>query len=229
MAELLRKIFDWSEVWALFIPLTVLLIYKPKSIWVVPVKWYLIIALTLNICIDFIWYVNMYDLFDSRKGDRWNNNIFYNFQSIVRLFFFSWFFSTQGKQFKQITRIIPVIFLTGTFIFFALSGKSIFIISSYLMATEAGFLLIYCLWFTNKTIRDDKPAFYTTHPPLWVVGGLTLYTAVNFFIFLFYNYLMYHSQKLKEYAASVWDIHNILFILLCTSIAIAFYNERTRK
>ena len=227
MGHFLRTIFDWSEVWALLIPLTILLVYKPKGRWVMPVKWYVFTALTLNIIIDFIWYSNKKEWFGLSEAEynTWNNNIFYNLHSIARLLFFSWFFYLQGKGFRHITRIIPVIFLVGVIIFFSFWGN-VWYISSYLLATEAGFLLFYCLWYTNKMLRDDKPAFSSSHPPFWVVGGLTIYTAVNFFIFLFYDYLNDHYE---DFLLGTWDLHNSLFIILCICIAIGFYNERNNK
>jgi len=230
LLNIFRTFFDWSEVWALLIPLAILIIYKPKGSWITAIKWYLITALILGIIIDFYWYVNKEFWFGvtKEKKNYWDNNKFYNLQSIFRLLFFSWFFAVQSNYFKRITRVVPILFLSFAIILFVFF-KSFTILSSHLMATEAGLLLIYCLLYTYRVITDDKPLFSTNHPPHWVVGGLTLYTAVNFFIFLFYNYLMYHSQRLKDYAVGVWDVHNALLIILCISIAIAFYYERTRK
>jgi hypothetical protein len=225
IGRIFRIIFDWSEVWALIIPLAVLLIRKPKAKWVTPLKWYLIIALILTLCIDFFWYVNKYQLFDSKPGHRWNNNKFYNLQSIIRLLFFSWFFALQGKGFRHITKIIPIVFLLGTIIFFAFWGDFNYI-SSYLLASEAGLLLFYCLWYTNKMLREDTPAFSSSHPLFWIVGGLTIFTSVNFFIFLFYDYLNKHYT---DFLVSTWDAHNSLFIILCICIAIGLYNERNNR
>jgi hypothetical protein len=211
LLNIFRTLFDWSEVWALLIPLAFLILYKPKHEWVKPLKWYLLIALLLGIVIDFIWYVNKYDLFNSRKGHRWNNNAFYNLQSIARLLIFSWFFALQGIAYKKLTRILPILFLIFTVILFVFF-KPFKDLSSHLMATEAGLLLIYCLQYTYNIIKEEKSTIPTNHPPFWVVGGLTLYTAVNFFIFLFYNYLMNHSQRLKDYAVSIWYLHSNCFL-----------------
>ena len=165
LVSIFRTIFDWSEVWALFIPLASLIIFKPSAKWVKPIKWYLVIAFILNVIIDFIWYVNKSEIhtdsilhIDKKAGEIiWNNNICYNLHSIARLLFFSWFFATQGKGFQTITKIIPLLFITSTIIFFVFF-KSILFVSSYLLATEAGLLLVYCLWYTNKIMREDKPA-----------------------------------------------------------------------
>jgi len=236
LLSIFRTIFDWSEVWALLIPLAILLVYKPKRDWIIPVKWYLFTVLLLNLCIDFIWYVNKEEWFgvSDAKENWWNNNIFYNLNSFARLLFFSWFFSMQRIGLKKMARIIPIAFLGAVIIFFSIKKDgfnyhvegSVFYISSYLLATEAGLLLFYCLWYTNKILREDKPTFSSSNPPFWVVGGLTIFTSVNFFIFLFYDYL---DTKLHEdFLLDTWDLHNSLFIILCICIAIGLYNERNK-
>jgi len=237
LLNIFRTAFDWSEVWAPLIPLTFLIIYKPKSYWVAPIKWYVIIAFILNLGIDFIWYSNKMEWFglSEKKDNTWNNNILYNLNSFARLLFFSWFFSIQGIGLKKIARIIPVVFLCAVIIFFSLkkdgfsyydvNKKSIFYISSYLLATEAGLLLIYCLWYTNKIIREEKLASSSSYPIFWIVGGLTLYTSVSFFIFLFYDYLNAHYD---QFLVSTWDVHNLLLIILCSCISIAFYVGRRK-
>jgi hypothetical protein len=55
-------------------------------------------------------------------------------------------------------------------------------------------------------------------PPFWTVMGLTLYTSVNFLIFLFYNYLIGAE---KNYAIEVWNVHNLIYIVLMITIAVA--------
>jgi hypothetical protein len=235
MGHFLRTIFDWSEVWAPLIPLAFLIIYKPKSYWIAPIKWYVISAFILNLGIDFIWYSNKMGWFglSEKEHHTWNNNILYNLNSFARLLFFSWFFSIQGIGLKKIARIIPVAFLCAVIIFFSLKKDgfsyhvkgSVFYISSYLLATEAGLLLIYCLWYTNKIIREEKLASSSSYPIFWIVGGLTLYTSVSFFIFLFYDYLNAHYN---QFLVSTWDVHNLLLIILCSCIAMAFYVGRRK-
>ena len=174
-----------------------------------------------------MWYVNKKEWFGVSEtlNNRWNNNILYNLQSVARMLLFSWFFSTQGKRFKKITRILPFIYILSGIVYFSFYF-SFLQISSYLLAMEAGFLLIYCLFYTYSFIKEDHLQFSVSHPSSWIVGGLTVYTSVSFFIFLFYNYLM---KYYKVYAINVWDIHNFLFIILCTFISISFYHESNKS
>ena len=52
----------------------------------------------------------------------------------------------------------------------------------------------------------------------WVVAGLSIYVAVNFFIFLFYATLIATALK---FSIVIWNVHNIFFIIFCIFIAIA--------
>src|SRR5688572_21278691 len=105
----LQQILDWSEVWALLIPLTILLIFKPKASWVKPIIFYLLIALILGAALDLIWKrrrlgieewllenfswgferdpVTGNILLDKKGGPVFKNTIFYNLLSVTRLVF----------------------------------------------------------------------------------------------------------------------------------------------
>jgi hypothetical protein len=226
--KIFRIFFDWSEVWALFIPLAILLRCKPESKWLRPVKWYVLITLILNLCVDSIWYVNKFEMFNSRKGHMWNNNIFYNLNSIVRLLFFAWFFNLLNQRFMhRIKAIIPYLFVAFVVVnfsiyenFFPFGGNELF--SSRLLATESALLLFYCLQYYIYLIIEEKTTSIQKQPGFWIVTGLTFYVAASFFIFLFYDYL---TDANSTFAVDIWDVHNIVFIVLCTGIAIQYRQE----
>lgn len=240
----LQQILDWSEVWALLIPLTILLIYKPKAPWVKPIIFYLLIALVLGAAQDIIWkrrrlgiedwFLENFSwgferdpltgniLLDKQGGPVFKNTIFYNLLSVTRLVFFTWFFGRLGYTFKKLNRFIPSLFLllvVINFIFF----QNIKDFSSRILAVEAAILLFYCMLFFYKVNMDDSIGSPFSLPQSWAVTGLTLYTAINFILFLFYNYL---SIQYKAYAVEMWNVHNISYILLNVFIAVALYKAR---
>lgn len=227
LLNILRSIFDWSEVWALLIPLTVLIFRKPVANWIRPVRWYLIAALFLNICSTVFWYINKYDLFGSRTGHRWNNNVFYNLNSIARLLLFAWFFNLLRQKFMhRVKAIIPfafIFFVIINFIFFEnfVPTKSNSF-SSRLLSTEAALLLFYCLQYFIYLVIEDKKTRLASQPGFWVVTGLSIYVSISFFIFLFYDFL---TDASKEFAVNIWDVHNIAFILFCIMISKQIYQK----
>lgn len=237
----IQEILNWSEVWAPLIPLTFFTFLRPKVKWAKPIFYFLIITLIFSIAIDIIWYRKHLGInewfeknlwwwwdFDSKAGKYvFKNNIFYNLNSFARLIFFSLFFQQFYPIYKKLDRFVPWIFLTlmtANFIWF----EDIKDFSSREHAIEAAILLYYCLLYFYKTTMDESIGSPSSLPQFWVVTGLTLYTAINFFIFLFYKYLM-GFPEFKKYAVEIWNVHNISFILLNIFIAVSFYKAKKNE
>ena len=183
---------------------------------------YVWIAFVLNIGAIVIWYRNRLGLTDLPQFLR-SNNFLYNIHSVIRLLLFSWFFILLNQRFMhRVKAVLPFLFillLLINFIFFE-DFFNYAMLSSRLLATEAAILLFYCLQYYIYLTIDDKGTALEKQPGFWVVTGLSIYVAANFFIFLFYTYLL--KQKLKVFAVNIWDVHNIVFIVLCICIAINF-------
>ena len=219
---MLQQILDWSEVWALLIPLAFILNRKNPPVYLKPVRLYVWIALLLNIGATIIWYRNRLGLTGLPEFLQ-SNNFLYNIHSVIRLLLFSWFFILLNQRFMhRVKAVLPFLFillLIINFVFFE-DFFNYAMLSSRLLATEAAILLFYCLQYYIYLTIDDKGTSLKKQPGFWVVTGLSIYVAVNFFIFLFYTYLL--KQNLIVFAVNIWDVHNIVFILLCICIAINF-------
>ena len=108
MRKIFLEILDWSEVWALFIPLIVLFVKKKQPAFLKPVIIYLFIALPLNLFADIIWKFQVVHHFP-----HWlkTNTYVYNFHSIVRFLLFSIFFIKLHQPFLvRIKKIIVCFF-----------------------------------------------------------------------------------------------------------------------
>jgi len=216
-----KEITDWSEVWALIIPLIFLFKGKNKAAYLRPIRIYVILALIINICaitdqkFKESWGFKLGDFF-------YSNNFLYNIHSVTRLLLFSWFFNLLDQRFMhRLKRIIPFAFIVFVIINFSFSENFFnrYNLSSRLLATEAALLLFYCLQYYIYLILEDKGIPFKKQPGIWIVTGLTFYVAASFFIFLFYDYLVMQNTK---FAIDVWDVHNVVFITLCICIAITF-------
>ncbi len=227
MNRILHTLLNWSEVWALLIPLTVLLWKRNKAAYLKPIRIYVGTTLLLNTGIVLIseckgkWGLHQGDFF-------WNNNVLYNMGSILRLLLFAWFFNSLRQRFMhRLKMIIPIAFLLFVLVNFIFYENFIPFgafesFSSRLLATEAALLLFYCLQYFIFLMTEDKPIKLSFQPGIWIVTGLSIYISVSFFIFLFYAYL---SKATKDFAVNIWDVHNIVFIILCLFIAKQFYQE----
>lgn len=216
----LNIILDLSEVWALLIPLVVLAFNRKQPSVLKPVIVYLFLALVLNIISDGIMLYNA----GKELNEMLSNNPYYNLHSIIRFACFCIFFlKLEQSYFTNVKRLIPALWLfffiinftfienTGLFNFMHLSGN--------LLSAEAYFLLVYCMMYYLSQLRDDVVTL-RSEKVFWVITGLAIYVVINFFVFLFYIPMLDENIDL---ATSMWDIHNIAYIILCILIAKAFY------
>jgi len=223
MTKILKEILNWSEVWATLIPLAIFLWYKPKAKWVKPLIVYLLLALLLNLIADFTWKSNRFGLkewskkffwwlyHDTGQGKRLYTVILYNINSFIRLLLITWFFYKVNPGFRKIYIILTALFVAGVGINFVFFENILLSFSSRLFTVEAAIILFYCLLYHYTTNMNDKIISPIALPETWVVMALTLYTSINFLIFLFFNYLIMEQEK---YAISVWNVHNLSYIVL---------------
>jgi len=204
-----------SEVWAVLIPLFVMLSVKEMPAYLKPIKIYVWAALLFNLFTDAI---DVY--FSKHSNSVWltNNNYLYNIHSIVRYFCYCVFFALLHQPFLvKLKRLIPFISAILVVINFLFSENFFHArtISSRLFATEAGILLFYCLQYFLFKQKEDS--VLQKGSDFWIVTGLSIYVAFNFPFFLLYTSLSPTNQSFW------WYIHNVTYIILCIFIARAFY------
>lgn len=223
MVDFLLKILDWSEVWALLIPLIVLLFNRRQPTTLKPIIIYLWLAFILDLGIDVILLINVY-----YEKFVMSNNFLYNMHSIVRFVCFSLYFmqlpQASFTKFKKVLAVISVLFIIINFSFFenffnynAFSGN--------LLSAEAYILLVYCMLYYLSELKDDSKNLFTG-PDFWVVTGLSVYVVINFFVFLFYLPMIDVDLDL---AMNIWNVHNIAFIIFCLFITKALYGSHRYK
>ena len=222
MIDYLRKILDWSEVWALMIPLAVLLFRRQQPATLKPIIVYLWIAFILNVAIDIIVVINL-----DPKSDL-SNNPLYNMHSIARFICFSIYFinlpQSSFTKFKKVLAAFSAIFMIINFSLFE-NFFSYYTFSGNLLSAEAYILLVYCMLYYLTELKNDRDdLFNTSH--FWIVTGLSIYVVINFFVFLFYIPLFDVDANLAE---SIWNVHNIAFIIFCLFITKGLYGSHRYK
>ncbi|SOD97857.1 hypothetical protein SAMN06269250_5945 [Spirosoma fluviale] len=212
-----QLILDWSEMWALIIPLVTYYFHRHQPGYFRVILVYLWIAFILNSAGDLIGDFKRY-LPDWMQS----NLILYAIHSISRFVCFAYFFFLiKQSHFLRLRRVLPflyLLFVIANYIFLEdyldqnhLSGN--------LFTIEAYFLLIYCLLYYLSELRDEVKSFGDDQT-FWIVTGLSIYVVINFFIFLFYVPLISENASLAE---KMWSIHNVAYIILCLSITKAMY------
>ncbi|MDQ6762826.1 MAG: hypothetical protein M3015_09400 [Bacteroidota bacterium] len=217
MSDFFKSILNWSEVWALLIPLAVLILKKKQPKYLRPIILYLWLALILNITGDIILSIN---IINSRIV--LSNNPLYNIHSIIRFACFSYFFFLPRQSFyKTLKKIIPLIFCLFLIVDFGFYEDFFFRdhISGNLFAMEAFLLLVYCMLFYLSKLKEAEGTL-AGNKDFWIVTGLSIYVVANFFVFLFYVPMITENRHL---ANNMWDVHNVAYIILCIFITKAFY------
>jgi hypothetical protein len=217
MPDIFNQILNWSEVWAIFIPLVVLIFRRQQPVFLKPVIIYLWIALVINLVGDTIGDFKAY-----LPGWLHSNNVLYNFHSLIRFACFSYFFQLLGKDFRnkldKIVNLIALLFILFNFIFIEKFDNPNHL-SGNLLAAEAYVLLIYCIQYYLLQLKVDTGNF-AGRKDFWVVTGLSIYVVINFFIFLFYVPMLKENPVL---ANNIWTVHNLAYVTLCIFITKAFY------
>jgi hypothetical protein len=220
MSNIVQLVFDWSEVWALFIPLFVsLLLRKKQHALLKPVIIYLWLALVLNLSEVIIAEFKITYHFPAWLQ---SNNPIYNIHSIVRFACFSCFFiSLPQPSFKWLKLGVALIFVLYTVVNFTyfdvfFNPKSL---SGNLLTAEAFLLLIYCMLYYFYALNGEDDVI-SKGPSFWIVTGLSIYVVINFFVFLFYVPMITQNMAL---AAGIWNVHNVAYIILCLFITRALY------
>jgi hypothetical protein len=222
----LQILRDWSEVWALLIPLSVIAVTKPKEKHIRLLVWYVILGFILNFTAIFM--LEYYYLIPSWMyiNNMVNNNLLYNIHSIIRVLFFSWYIITIRQYlFPILLKTLLTSYLVFVLINF-IFNESPFFLSTRLFAAESIVLLIMCLFYFFSSIQDESQTNWLKHPSFLICAGISLYEVITFFIFLFFYPL---SQKDQAFFLVTMRIYNITFVLLCILLALAFYQTKKNK
>lgn len=228
--NIFKEIIDWSEAWALLIPLAFYIIWRPKDAWVKPVIIYIIVALLLNVAADIIWKKHslsidkpvekIFSFLYIPEYKQISNNLFYNVHSILRLLLFTWFFYRLDPVFfKKLNLFVVPAFILFSIIIFTFFANIIVLPNSALFAVEAALLLLYCILYFIRLNKDDRLTNPFSESSFKAVSGLTLYNAINFPIFIFYDYLIISND---DYSEDIWTVHNITYVVLNILIAFSF-------
>lgn len=214
---MLQVILDWSEVWALLIPLIAYQLHDRQPAYFRPIVVYLYGAFLLNVLGDFIGDFK-------RHLPDWlqSNLLLYAFHSLFRLVcFVSFFFRLKQPHLRLIRLSLPWLYgllavLNYIFLEDYLDQNHL---SGNLFTLEAYILLIYCLLYYLSQLQTDVERL-RDEQEFWLVTGLSIYVVVNFFVFLFYVPMLRENFMLAE---RMWSVHNAAYIILCLFITKAIY------
>lgn len=220
----METVLDWSEVWSLLIPISIVLERKQQPAINRPIIVYVVLAFLINLACNIIWKWGLLT-----HDNIPYNGFLYNIHSIIRFFLFDFYFSKLHKNhspaFSKVIRIVYGLFIVINFGFYEKFYDYSSPFSSLLLSIEAVLLLVLCLqYYFYKFSREEESR--VAQPDFWIVTGLSIYVTLNFFIFLLYERLSRYSS---EFAIQLWNVHNLSYIVLNLFLAKAFYESQHRQ
>lgn len=225
--KILQFLRDWSEVWALLIPLTVILVYKPRGNNLRPLVLYSILAFVFNFLAIFM--VEYYYLIP-RSWMKYGNNIFYNLHSFIMVLFISWYIiAVRSYKYLVLLKSLLAVYLAFVLVNFTF-WESPMILSTHHFTVGSIVLLVMCLFYFFSSMLEESQINWLRHPSFIICAGVCLYEAITFFIFLFI-YPLYNTTNDKElsFAMLMMRVYQISFVIFCILLAIGLYQYCDKK
>jgi hypothetical protein len=120
-----------------------------------------------------------------------------------------------SKRFRNLNR--TVIFIAVLFIIMnAIWGEGTSIFNSYSSGVSNLILILYCVYYYKLQLEKLETIFVEKLASFWIVSGIFIYSAGNFFLFIMFNTLTRNYPELAFYA---WGIN--IFLLLIMNIFFA--------
>ena len=220
MSSFLNLIIQWSEVWALLIPLAIIILFRKKGRGMLPVVLYICIAFILNLAavIISIYHERMPAYFQ-------NNNVIYNLHSFLRVLLLGWYIINlkllRSSRLVKIVLTVYILFVLINFIFW----ENPLLLSSHLFSAESFVLLVLSFLYFFRSMQDESKIDWLKHPSFLVCTGISLYEALSFFIFLFFYPLF---EKNPEFGMLTMKIFSISYIIFCIFLALALLKNYKR-
>lgn len=218
---MIGTLMNWSETWALLIPLITWWRHPLQPAFMRPVLLYLVMAFLLNLSADAIGHAAM--KYHPDKTEWWYSNTrIYNLHSFIRFLLLLIFLFKARLISGRWLGITTVVFLVGILIIEAIGLESILnrdSINSSLHTLEAILLIVLCMVGFFK-IMDLENADMLRSKVFWLLTSISVYCVANFFVFLFYSPMLRTSQPITF---RLWYLHNIAFIIYCIFTSIAIY------
>lgn len=186
------------ETFSPLIPLVIFFTKKSKkTAWSSLLLYYLIVYTFLS------FYANFFHLF---------NIVIYIIISILTFCFFALILEhfLPQQKFRTFNRIVIAI----TALFFvanAIWGEGTSIFNSYSSGAANLILMAYCVYYYKLQLEKLQTIFVEKLPSFWIVSGVFLYSAGNFFLFCMFNYLTLNYPVFAFYA---WDIYIVLILIM---------------
>lgn len=133
------------------------------------------------------------------------------------------FLHIKNKRFKRLMNVMGLAFVTF------LSTYYVFVrfkfIDSIPIGVETILIFIFVYYYLYEELMDSSTLFIYSKPIFWIVFGIVLYLAGNFFIYIFAESLKRHEVRQYWYITNIFAIIKNLFF----SVAILLHTKLPKQ
>lgn len=195
-----QEIFRYIEIYSPLIPLIFFFIRRSKrSGWRILITSYLVLYI-------FLVYGAVHFFVEK------NNNIVYIILSALTFCFFAFILEQflPPNKFRTINRTVLIIAVLF-FIANAIWWEGISVYNSKSSGLSNFILVSYCVYYYKFQLENMQNIFVEEQPSFWIISGIFIYCAGNFFLFIMFNYLTLHYNNFAYYS---WYINDILILVM---------------
>jgi hypothetical protein len=192
------RFFQIIEIYSPLISLIVFFIRSAKRS-----RWAILLISYLVVYISLVYAAGFFEK---------NNNIVYIILSALTFCFFALILEQffPKERFKNINRTVMIITVLF-FIINAIWGEGIEVYNSYSAALTNFILISYCVYYYKLQLQTLQTFFVEKQPSFWIVSGIFLYSAGNFFLFTMYNSL---TSNYPYFARDSWGFNDLLILVM---------------
>jgi hypothetical protein len=179
-----------------------------RPAWIIYLRRYLVSYIILVALANSVYFLG--PLWKEFLG-RANNSIVNIILSALTFCFFALlleeFLSSKFKTINRTIMFIAVLFFIANTIWW----EGIYVFNTYSAALANFILISYCVYYYKRQLQNLQTFFIEKQPSFWIVSGIFIYCAGNFFLFTMYNYLTFHNSNFAFYS---WYINDFLLIVM---------------
>jgi len=200
----MSNIFPVIETFAPLIPLAAYLKHRPAK-----AKWLSVLLIFFVVDICLVAYANF------TVG-----SLTYNIPAYVLITDISFLcfalvngFFIKNKKFNRINCVVIILVILFSIVnFLWLEGSKYYNSNSSSLASLV--LIIYSIIYYKQQLINPESIFIEKQPSFWVVSGIFIYAAGNFFLFTFYHLLSVEHGKDEGFAEYIWIVVDCLILIM---------------
>ncbi len=214
--NIIENLFPYIAVYSSFLPIALFALNWKKCkdsrpLWVI-ILYAFFVDFLINYAVDFVPHSPV-------KRTLYASYTFFEFLA----FAYFLFLHIKKKQFRDL-----ITFASLGFLIFIVAYNLIVkykFIDSIPIGVETILIMIFAFYYLYEELKDSSTLFIYSKPVFWIIFGIVIYLAGNFFIYIFAESLKRHEVQQYWYITNIFTIIKNIFF----SIAILLHTKSPKQ